>query len=500
MKKIGFLMMLMFFLLAFPGMSQAASGGTHIFLDGVELEQPSQAQAGNVKGNVMVPLRVIIESLGYDVNWEQKTGVVTIRQGDKNLQLTVGSSKASVDGKDVNLSASPLLQNNSTMVPLRFVGEQTGLKVSWDNETKSAHLYSPDGGAAGTVVPGRGSSSPENGAGEVSQLEEGGTGEEDTYIPGASNGTDTPPVTDIGYINGISFGENRLMISASHGIEANVFTMSAPNRLVVDIPNVTFADTFKDSHQLDSTLRGQFAVTDYPEVSQVRYSLFSSNPSTVRVVVDLNQASQFQVTNAGDGLVIVDLAATSSTPVEQPGSSGKPLVVIDAGHGGSAPGAISISNKKEKDFALAVALKVDQLLQQEAGLDYVLTRTTDATLSLEDRAKMANDLNATVFVSIHGNSVDAKTSPSGTETYYSRDESIPFANVMHKHLVEATGLPDRKVRYKSLHVTRETKMPAVLLEVGYLKHKTDEALMYSEDFQQRVAASIVAGIKEYVGM
>lgn len=500
MKKIGFLMVLTIFLLALPGMVRAASAGTHIYLDGVELEQPSKAQAGNVNGNIMVPLRVIIESLGYDVNWEQKTGIVTIRQGDRNLQLTVGSNQATVDGKTVNMIAAPILQNNSTLVPLRFVGEQTGLKVSWNNDDKSVHLYSPDGGASGVVVPGLGSPSVSDPSTEGSVLpEEGGTDQQETYIPETSTGNVNAVATDLGYINGISFSENRLMIAVSQVVEANVFTMNAPNRLVVDIPNVTFADLFKETLPLDDTLRGQFSVTEYPEVSQVRYSLFNSNPSTVRIVVDLNQASQFQVTNEGDGLVIVDLNGTSGSSVVQPGS-GKPLVVIDSGHGGTDPGAISITNKKEKDFTLAVALKVEKLLQQESGLDFVLTRTTDTAVSLQERAKIANNLNAAVFVSIHGNSVASKTSPSGTETYYSREESIPFAEIMHKYLVKATGLPDRNIRSKSLHVTRETKMPAVLLEVGYLKNKTDEALMYSDSFQQRVAESIVAGIKEYLGL
>ncbi|GJM74875.1 hypothetical protein HMSSN036_70910 [Paenibacillus macerans] len=105
-----------------------------------------------------------------------------------------------------------------------------------------------------------------------------------------------------------------------------------------------------------------------------------------------------------------------------------------------------------------------------------------------------------MFVSIHGNSIDPPANPSGSETYYTREESIPLANVMHSHLVQATGLADRKVRYSSLHVTRETTMPAVLLEVGYLSNKNDESLMYGEEFQQRVAEGVVAGVKEYLGL
>ncbi|MNV12182.1 Sporulation-specific N-acetylmuramoyl-L-alanine amidase [compost metagenome] len=112
--------------------------------------------------------------------------------------------------------------------------------------------------------------------------------------------------------------------------------------------------------------------------------------------------------------------------------------------------------------------------------------------------KIANDLKADIFISVHGNS--AAPTATGSETYYTRPDSIELAGVMHKYLVEATGLPDRKVRQKSLQVTRETKMPAVLLEVGYLSNKNDEPLMYDDAFQERVAEGIVAGIKEYLGL
>ncbi|WP_334071507.1 MULTISPECIES: N-acetylmuramoyl-L-alanine amidase family protein [Paenibacillus] len=499
MKKIGFLLVFAFFLLMLPSVSMAAQGGTHIYLDGAELEQPADAQAGSVKGSVMVPLRVIIENLGYEVDWDKKTGLVAIRQGKRSLQLTVGSTKAVVDGKAIELSAAPVVQGGSTMVPLRFVGEQTGLKVSWNNDSKSAYLYSPDGGESVGIVPGRTSSSPEEeaaGDGTLTPVTGGGEQtDKSTYIP------ESPPAKEGATVdlNGIGFGENRLMIAVSDAVQPKVFTMSGPDRLVVDIPNVVFSEGFKQQHPLSDSLQGELPVTDYPDVSKIRYSMFDNSTSTIRIVVDLNKEVQYQVNNEGDGLLVVDLAASSTVPVVPPVYSGKPLVVIDPGHGGKQPGATSITNKNEKDFTLALALKVEALLQQESGLDVLMTRTTDVTLSLEDRAKLANDNQAAVFVSIHGNSFDGKSSPTGSETYYSRDESLPLANVMHKHLVEGTGLPDRKVRKKSLHVTRETKMPAVLLEVGYLRHTTDEALMYSEDFQQRVAESIVAGIKEYLG-
>lgn len=211
--------------------------------------------------------------------------------------------------------------------------------------------------------------------------------------------------------------------------------------------------------------------------------------------MDLSGARNYSLLNANDGYVIIDLNVDQSYPSK---GSGKPLVVIDAGHGGTDPGAISVTKKKEKDLNLSIVKKVEALLKKETQLDYVLTRSTDVYVTLQDRAKLANNLNADVFVSIHANSGSATA--SGVETYYTRQESVPFANVMHKYLVKSSGLSDRKVRAKSLHVTRETTMPAVLLEVGYLSNKSDEALLYTEKFQNSVAQGVVDGIKEYLGL
>ncbi|WP_318758573.1 AMIN domain-containing protein, partial [Escherichia coli] len=78
------------------------------------------------------------------------------------------------------------------------------------------------------------------------------------------------------------------IIAETGGIKPSVFTMNGPDRLLVDIPYASFADTFQTAHPLDQTLRGQFAVTDYPDVSQIRYSMFDTKTSTIRIVVDLD--------------------------------------------------------------------------------------------------------------------------------------------------------------------------------------------------------------------
>lgn len=452
----------------FPGMGQAASN-TSIYLDGKALNLPENGEVQIVKGNVMIPIRVVVEELGFNVNWDKVTRTVTIQQSDTTMKLVVDNKMATVNENQVKLLVAPILKGDTTLVPLRFISEQVGLTVQWNNETKSVYLITPESGSG-------------NGSG----------GNDD------SNNGSTPDVdVNLASIGGISFSDNKLMIASDKNVTPSILKLTGPDRLVVDLPNAKFADTFSNGQMLDDSMNGYIDVEGYPDVSKIRYSLFSNSPSTIRVVIDLTKSMNYELINDNDGLITVDLNSDSSNP-SVPGGSGRKLVVIDAGHGGSDPGAISVTKKKEKDFNLAIALKVEQLLKNETEFDYVLTRSSDTYPTLKDRVKIANDLNADIFISIHANSGSATA--SGVETYYTRKESIALANVMHKHLVSSSGLTDRKVRSKSLHVTRETKMPAVLLECGYLSNPKDDAVLYSESFQNSVADGVIKGIKEYLGI
>lgn len=500
MKKLGFLLMLVVMLWALPGIGEASAAGHAIYLDGQELEQPGAAQAGLVNGSVMVPIRIISEGLGYEVGWEKQTETVTIKQDQRLLQLFIDNPKAVVDGSEVGLSAPPLLQDNTTLVPLRFVGEQMGLKVSWDNETKSAHLYSESGGSGGGVVNG-GASTPPAGEGEA-------VPQQPVKQPDNTGGSNAGSQADHDYsqgdlagISSLSFTENRLMISADRPVAPNVFKMTDPERIVIDIPNAKFADEFMDALPLDATSQGQLAVEGYPEVAKIRYALFSNDPSTIRIVIDLNESREFAVSNE-NGSLFVDLTLEAATPPVLPvipaRPDGKRLVVIDAGHGGKDPGAPSVTGGREKDFNLAIALRVNELLQQETEIITVLTRSDDTYPTLDERVQIANELQADIFISIHANS--GSVTATGTETLYTRDVSIPLADTVHKYMIEATGLNDRKVKHQNLKVTRETTMPAILLEAGFLSNPQDDAVLKDPAVQDRIAAGIVAGIKEYLGL
>lgn len=174
-------------------------------------------------------------------------------------------------------------------------------------------------------------------------------------------------------------------------------------------------------------------------------------------------------------------------------------IVLDPGHGGEDVGAIGASGSCEKDFTLNVALKAKQLLEQDSRIKVEMTREDDRHISQKSRyrSKFANDVKADLFVSIHGNAF-SDSDATGTETFYHRRKSRSFAQAIHKHIVAATGFPDRHVQKGNFFVIKDTKMPSVLLEIGFLTNPDEESVMLSEEFQDQIAEAIVAGIEDYL--
>ncbi|MNO30407.1 N-acetylmuramoyl-L-alanine amidase AmiC precursor [compost metagenome] len=491
-------LLLLLLVLVHPGTGYAGSAETHINLDGNDLKISKEAQVQIVNGSVMVPLRVVAEQLGYTVKWDNVTKTAIIEQKGNILKLVVDNAMAEASGKQVKLDNPPFLSGSTTLVPLRFVGEQTGTTVGWDNVTKTVYLTSP--------VPEVGGNDPEITVPDTTVT---------TPSDNGSNGnTATEGNTSNASVTNLSFIDNQLIIAVNGSIKPSVFTMTGKDRIVVDLPNTGFGNDFHQNLSVGNNQSGQLTVTEYPNVSAVRYSLFSSTPSTIRIVIDLNSANGYNVVNANDGLIIIDLNGTSTTPpdttvpevpVATPppatGNTDKKVIVIDAGHGGKDPGSGSINKRKEKDFTLPTALKIAELLKKEPNIEVVLTRSGDTYPTLQDRSNLANKVKADLFISVHANSipVGSKSNPSGTETYYTRNDSLLFAQTVHKYLTVATGLSDRGVRQANYHVTRESKMPAILLECGYLSNTKDEALLYTPDVQDKIAEAVVLGIKEYLG-
>jgi len=176
----------------------------------------------------------------------------------------------------------------------------------------------------------------------------------------------------------------------------------------------------------------------------------------------------------------------------------KKIIVIDAGHGDKDPGAIGVTGKKEKDFNLTMALKVERLLQNHPSITVLLTRRTDVFLELKERSDFANKANADAFISIHANSFEPTS--AGTETHYTSNDSKPLATMLQRYSLLSTGLKDRGVKKGSLYVTKNTKMPSCLLEPAFLSNSAEELLLYNTNFQDTFSLNISKAICEFFGV
>ncbi len=214
-------------------------------------------------------------------------------------------------------------------------------------------------------------------------------------------------------------------------------------------------------------------------------------------------------------------------------------VVIDAGHGGNDPGATSLMNLREKDITLDIASRLERLLAKN-GFEVVATRDADRLIPLRDRARIANDSNGDIFVSIHVNSIVKHTASHGIETYYlgatsdpsltrlaadenrvsgysvadlrklldrlyadaRRGESQRLADAVQQQLygdlrTADPGLENWGVKRAPFVVLVATDMPAILAEIGCMSNDTEVARLHSPDYRQHVAEALFDGIHAY---
>ncbi|MCI3027597.1 GW dipeptide domain-containing protein, partial [Desemzia sp. C1] len=188
----------------------------------------------------------------------------------------------------------------------------------------------------------------------------------------------------------------------------------------------------------------------------------------------------------------------------------KKVVVIDAGHGGSDPGAQRVG-VREKDLNLSVAKKVQSKLKA-AGYEVIMTRTNDTFIAVSERARIANISNADIFVSIHTNSFNGITSGIETFSYDLKGnaknplvandrnrmlKSNTLSSSIQNSLISNTAAKSRGAKKANFHVLRETGMPAVLTEIGFIDNTTERNKLVTNSYQEKLANGITNGIKEY---
>lgn len=184
-------------------------------------------------------------------------------------------------------------------------------------------------------------------------------------------------------------------------------------------------------------------------------------------------------------------------------------VVIDPGHGGSDSGAIGYAGLREKDVALAVARRTEELLSH-AGAAVIMTRTEDvdvAHAAVDDAQELQARVDvslahpeAEIFLSVHCNSF-TKPEAHGMETYYypKTEADEYFATLLNEELARAGGLYNRGVKYARFYVLRHTEIPASLVELGFLSNPQEEALLARADYQDAMAQALFDAIARYFG-
>ncbi len=176
---------------------------------------------------------------------------------------------------------------------------------------------------------------------------------------------------------------------------------------------------------------------------------------------------------------------------------GKLLVVIDPGHGGKDSGAPGLGGLLEKDVVLPIGRRIAAILEQN-GIQAVLTRDADFFVELKGRVDIAERVNATLFVSVHANSVDGRPDVNGLEVYY-YDSGYALAEVVRNSILQNIGtLKDRGTRKARFYVLRKSSMPSILVETGYMSGREDNPRLGTAEYQNRMAEAIARGILKYL--
>lgn len=222
----------------------------------------------------------------------------------------------------------------------------------------------------------------------------------------------------------------------------------------------------------------------------VELTLQTDRPYGVKVS---NNAKEIQV-------LLVKPRVTSGTLL------GK-TIVIDAGHGGIDPGAVSPDGTvKEKNIVMPIAKYMAAELTS-LGAQAVMTRDEDVKIPLGERSAIANRIQADFFISLHINSNKVANTRSGTMIFHHKQEPLGklLAECISREVAKVSELPnmgvisDGRIYNSGFAVLRNSTMPGVLCELGFINHNKDRRRMVTADFQKKVAEAIVRGIQIYLG-
>jgi len=241
------------------------------------------------------------------------------------------------------------------------------------------------------------------------------------------------------------------------------------------------------------------------------FSISQKFGTTPEAIADTTGIAVDTALSPGDTLII---PSSNAEPMDNAQANDEQnVVMLDAGHGGGDTGATN-NGTAEKDLNLNLADRLTSELQNR-GFEVNTTRSGDISVSLAERSQQANESNADVFISLHHNSLGGNT--EGIEThYYEHNPNYPstqnqanhndgqritnskhLADLIQNNLVQSTGANDRGVKTSTFSVNRETDVPAVLVEYGFMDNPEEYANLTDEQYQQALTQAVANAVESY---
>jgi N-acetylmuramoyl-L-alanine amidase len=454
------------------------------------------------------------------------SGKVLLSVRGRKAVFSLDSGKAVLDGKSVDLPRGVLARGGRAWVPVEFFqgrefSEASGFDTQFNAKTG---LLSVD--RRSSVGPMRWFTYPDH-TRVVLELKEGlsftsdrrGLRALDVSIPaGAIDWSEKVEISD-GVVEYAQLtqesGRARFAVSlAAEGLRWTLKEFDKPRRLVLDV-----ARTQREGGP--GVPERKEAVDEPPEDG--------AEPS----------GEEESLPPAKIGPAEAARAAAAKQP-KPPSPRRRMRIAIDAGHGGRDSGAVGVRGTLEKDINLSAARELERLLEEEGLFEVLLTRSSDAFLPLADRARIANEGGADLFISIHCNAHRSR-SENGFEVYFlserasdpeaerlaefensvlalegnpsygdeaagvlyqmARTEFINDASELGGRVVRAldrrADLADRGVRQAGFYVLRGVNAPAILVEMGFLTHSRDEAKLESRKSRRKIVEGIYAGAVDF---